>query len=62
MNIVIISVINTSIFGVAFRLFMMMGSKASNGLVTNYSLKSQNVKVVFRKNLPLESTSWKSFF
>ena len=61
MNIVIISVIDTSIFGIAFSLFVMLGSEASNSLVTDNSLKYKIVKKVFQINLPLESISWKSF-
>lgn len=37
-NIVIISVIDTCVSCVIFSLFMLFGSKASNGLVTNDSL------------------------
>ena len=48
-NIVIISVINTCVSCIVFSLFMMFGTEASNGLVTNDSLIDKKIK--FNNNL-----------
>ena len=61
MNVVVIGVIDTSILSIAFGLFVMLGSKCSDSLVADNSLKYKIVKVVSRSNLPLESIVWKSF-